>query len=106
MRSNSRCNAAVSGAVYSTNSNPSVPIGFSQSSIAASLSLAPESNIVSYATIWSQAHDGPPGKATHRGGRLDHPTGLGQLFAKRASSLGSIVRPSNRHAAKTRQRGV
>src|SRR5580658_17394 len=34
-RSNSRPNSAVSGAVYSTNSNPSVPIGLSQRSIRA-----------------------------------------------------------------------
>src|SRR5580698_714602 len=51
MRSNSACSAFTSGAVYSTNSKPSVPIGLSHRSVIG-CSLCRIRRIVSYETIY------------------------------------------------------
>src|ERR1700761_1097855 len=78
MRSNKACKSATLGAVYSTNSKPSVPMGLSHNSIGVSC-VAEYSFICNYSVQDGCPHDHPCRSPAGGRRRLDRATRLGRL---------------------------
>src|SRR5689334_366300 len=90
----------MSGAVYSINSNPSVPMGLSHSSMTVPSWLQ---NIVSYATISGQ-DESRLSFASRRAPRLDDSARLEPLHGTRACGVGPSVRPPEQNVEGPRDR--